>query len=172
VQFDIGDAATLPFENETFDAVMSSQVFEYLDRTGEALSEIFRVLKPGGLVLIHDTDWGALLWHSSDAERMSRILQVWDGHLADPSLPQSLGSRLKAAGFAEVGAEPYIQLETELERGSVSDILMQFIVGYVESQGVPAADAIAWKEDLEKLGTAGAYFFNSNEYIFTGRKPA
>ncbi len=172
VQFDIGDVAKLPFDNETFNAVLSSQVFEYLGGLGEALSEIYRVLKPGGLVLIHDTDWGALLWHSSDTERMSRIMQVWDGHLVDPSLPQSLGSKLKGAGFAEVRAEAVIQLETEFERGSVSDILMRFLVGYVESQGIPATEATAWKEDLEKLGATGDYFFNSNEYIFTGRKPA
>ena len=95
VQFDVGDAAKLPYENETFDAVLSSQVFEYLDDLGGSLSEINRVLKPNGLVLIHDTDWGALLWHSSDAARMSRILEVWDGHLAHPSLPQTLGRKLK-----------------------------------------------------------------------------
>lgn len=172
VQFDIGDVAKLPFESESFDAVMSSQVFEYLEGIGEALSEVYRVLKPGGTVLIHDTDWGALLWHASDAARMSRILQVWEGHLTHPSLPQSLRRKLIDAGFAEVRAEPVVQLETEFERGSVSDILMQFVVGYVESQGIPSAEATAWKEDLETLGATGDYFFNSNEYIFTGRKPA
>jgi arsenite methyltransferase len=61
VEFVLGDAYKLPFENSTFDVVMSSQVFEYLDDVGAALSEIFRVLKPRGRVLIHGTEWGALL---------------------------------------------------------------------------------------------------------------
>src|SRR5262249_533944 len=61
VRFQRGEAAHLPFDDATFDAVMSSQVFEYLNDVGSALAEMFRVLKPEGRVLIHDTDWGALL---------------------------------------------------------------------------------------------------------------
>jgi arsenite methyltransferase len=73
VEFVLGDAYKLPFENSTFHVVMSSQVFEYLDDVAAALSEIFRVLKPRGRVLIHGTEWGALrggrampsAWHVS-----------------------------------------------------------------------------------------------------------
>ena len=57
VEFVQGDAYRLPFENSSFDVVMSSQVFEYLDNVVAALSEIFRVLKPGGRVLMHGTEW-------------------------------------------------------------------------------------------------------------------
>ena len=133
--------------------------------------EMYRVLRPGGRVLIHDTDWGTLLCWSSDAQRMARVMAVWDKHLTDPHLPQTLGSKLRDAGFSDIKAEPIVQLETEFDPGSVSGVLMRFIVGYVESQGIPAAEASAWKEDLENLGAAGDYFFSSNEYVFVGRKP-
>jgi arsenite methyltransferase len=108
VRFQHGEAAHLPFDDATFDAVMSSQVFEYLDDVSSALAEMFRVLKPGGRVLIHDTDWGALLWHASDPDRMARIMKVWDGHLADPHLPQTLGRKLTNAGFKNVRAEAVV----------------------------------------------------------------
>ena len=61
VQFQLGEAAQLPFDDKTFDAVMSSQVFEYLDNVSGGLQEMYRVLRPGGRVLIRDTDWGTLL---------------------------------------------------------------------------------------------------------------
>jgi len=172
VHFELGDAAQLPFEDATFDAVMSSQVFEYLDNVSGGLREIYRVLRPGGRALIHDTDWGALLWRSSDEARMVRVMGVWDQHLTDPCLPQTLVSQLRDAGFSDIKVEPFVQLETEFDPGSVSGVLMRFILGYVESQGVPASEAAAWKSDLENLGAAGEYFFSSNEYIFVGRKPA
>jgi len=170
-KFKIGDAEQLPYADSAFDAVMSSQVFEYLNNVSGGLQEIYRVLRPGGRVLIHDTDWGALLWRSSDMQRMARVMDVWDRHLADPNLPQSLGSKLRETGFAEIKVEPIVQIETEFDPGSVSGVLMQFITGYVESQGIPASEATAWKEDLERLGAAGDYFFSSNEYIFLGGKP-
>jgi arsenite methyltransferase len=171
VQFELGDAAQLPFDDETFDAVMSSQVFEYLENVSGGLQEIYRVLRPGGRVLIHDTDWGTLLWRSSDSQRMARVMAVWDKHLTDPHLPQTLASKLRDAGFSDIKAEPIVQLETKYDPGSVSGVLMRFIVGYVESQGVPASEANAWKDDLESLGAAGDYLFSSNEYVFVGRKP-
>lgn len=172
VSFELGEAAQLPFDDQTFDVAMSSQVFEYLEDVSGGLREIFRVLRPGGRVLIHDTDWGALLWRSSDAARMARIMEVWDRHLTDPCLPQTLGCKLRAAGFGHVRVQPFVQLETEFDPSSVSGVLMRFIVGYVESQGVPTAEAAAWRADLENLGAAGGYFFSLNEYIFSAKKPA
>ncbi len=171
VNFQLGDASNLPFDNATFDAVMLSQVFEYLDDVSGAIAEMFRVLKSGGRVLIHDSDWGALLWHSSDPERMARIMKIWDGHLADPHLPQSLSRKLTDAGFKNVRAEPVVHVETNYDPTSVSAILIKFVVGYVVSQGVSQSEANAWADDLKALGSSGDYFFNHNEYIFTADKP-
>lgn len=41
----------IPFADETFDYVFSNQVFEHVQNYPEALSEIYRVLKPGGCSL-------------------------------------------------------------------------------------------------------------------------
>ena len=149
---------------------MSSQVFEYLDDVVGGLAEIFRVLKPGGRVLIHDTDWGAWLWHSSDPDRMARIMKIWDGHLADPHLPQTLGQKLTDAGFKNVRAEAVVQVETNYDPSSVSAILMKFVVAYIVSQSISQSEADAWADDLRALGSSGNYFFSSNEYIFTAHK--
>jgi SAM-dependent methyltransferase len=171
VSFYLGDAVDLPFAEATFDAAISTQTFEYLPNVEAALAEIFRVLKPGGRVLIHDTEWDAWAWHSSDRARMNRIMEVWDNHLADPHLPQTLGSRLTAAGFKDVRIEPLVHVETTYSPTSMSAILIKFVAGYVTSQGIPDSEATAWADDLRTLGSSGHYFFSSNEYIFTGIKP-
>jgi ubiquinone/menaquinone biosynthesis C-methylase UbiE len=171
VSFQLGEVSHLPFDDATFNAVMSSQVFEYLDDVAGGLAEMFRVLKPGGRVLIHDTDWGALLWHSSDPDRMARMMASWDRHLADPHLPQTLGRKLSDVGFKNVWAEPVVHLEMSYDPSSVSAVLMKFVVGYVMSQGVSQSEAVDWADDLRALGSSGAYFFSSNEYIFTADKP-
>lgn len=171
VSFQLGQASRLPFDAATFDAVMSSQVFEYLDDVAGGLAEMFRVLKPGGRVMIHDTDWGATLWYSSDPDRMARIMKIWDGHLANPHLPQTLGRRLADAGFKNVRAEAVVQLETSYDPRSISAILMKFVVGYVVSQGVSQSEAGEWADELRAIGCSGDYFFSANEYIFTAEKP-
>ena len=171
VSFHLGDAVDLPFDAATFDAVLSTQTFEYLPNVGAALGEIARVLKPGGRVLIHDTEWDALTWHSTDRARMHRIMAVWDKHLADPHLPQTLGAKLTAAGFTGVGVETLVHVETTYDPASMSAIVIKFVAGYVTSHGIPESEASAWADDLRALGSTGDYFFSSNEYIFTGIKP-
>jgi len=44
----------LPFENETFDSVFSAYVFRNLDSVDRTMTEIARVLRPGGIVGVVD----------------------------------------------------------------------------------------------------------------------
>lgn len=48
-RFVAGDAFRLPFRDATFDAVICSEVLEHLTDYKDALREIHRVVKPGGL---------------------------------------------------------------------------------------------------------------------------
>src|SRR3990170_5193646 len=47
----LGDAAALPYRDNSFDAVVCVDVLEHLDDDGAALADIFRVCKPGGRLL-------------------------------------------------------------------------------------------------------------------------
>jgi SAM-dependent methyltransferase len=47
-----GDVQRLPFADATFDAVLASHVMEHLSRPDEALTEMARVLRPGGRLLL------------------------------------------------------------------------------------------------------------------------
>ncbi len=52
----IGDAEQLPFKDASWEIVLCSEVFEHLARPQVVVSELWRVLKPGGL-LIMTTDF-------------------------------------------------------------------------------------------------------------------
>jgi arsenite methyltransferase len=61
VSFGKGDAMALPFPDGSFDAVTATQVYEYVADMPAALTEARRVLRPGGRLLILDTDWDSLV---------------------------------------------------------------------------------------------------------------
>jgi SAM-dependent methyltransferase len=48
----IGYLHEMPLENNTFDAVLCTQVLEHLEKPRESISEMYRVLKPGGRLLM------------------------------------------------------------------------------------------------------------------------
>ena len=53
----VADAANLPFEDNSFDLIFSSNVLEHVEKLDEAFTEMKRVLAPGG-VMIHSMPTG------------------------------------------------------------------------------------------------------------------
>jgi SAM-dependent methyltransferase len=49
----VGDATALPFPDRCFAAVVAFDVLEHVDELERAVSEIYRVLRPGGRLLVH-----------------------------------------------------------------------------------------------------------------------
>ena len=52
VAFKQADVPPLPFSDNSFDAVVSFQVIEHIENDNEFVGEIYRVLKPGGLLIL------------------------------------------------------------------------------------------------------------------------
>jgi arsenite methyltransferase len=163
--FAAGDAYALPFPDGSFDAAVSTQVFEYLPDVPGALAEAHRVLRPGGRLLILDTDWDSIVWHSRDLERMRRVLTAWDEHLVDPYLPRRLTRLCEAAGLTVTERTAIPLLNAGYDQNTYSAGLIGFIAAFVPGrQGLTEADATAWADDLIALGDE--YFFSLNRYLF------
>jgi arsenite methyltransferase len=171
MRFVAGDACELPFADESFDAAVATQVYEYVPDLPTALGEAFRVLRPGGRLLVLDTDWDSIVWHSGDVGRMRRVLAAWDEHLVDPHLPRRLTRLLSDARFSVARCEAIPLLNAGHDPDSFSAGLIGFVAAFVPGrQGLTQADARAWAEDLTALGDD--YFFSLNRYVFLATKRA
>ena len=68
---------SLPFETDYFDSCRSERLFQHLSNPAQALSEMTRVTKSGGWVVVLDTDWGSLSTDSDETDierRQARFL--------------------------------------------------------------------------------------------------
>jgi SAM-dependent methyltransferase len=52
-----GDALRLPFPDAVFDKIIASEVMEHLENDRGALAEMFRVLRPGGVLAVTVPAW-------------------------------------------------------------------------------------------------------------------
>jgi ubiquinone/menaquinone biosynthesis C-methylase UbiE len=164
----VGDTR-LPFDDASFDGAVSTQAYEFVQQLPAALAELHRVLRAGARAVILDTDWSALVWHSSDGERMDRVLDGWRRRVADPHLPRTLGRQLRDAGFQVTHREAYAILDTDGDPDSYSAHQIEHLGA--SASGVAAEEIEAWAADLRELAASGDYFFSLNRYVFVATKP-
>ncbi len=87
------------FNDGIFDFVFSKSVIEHLWTPDNFIKEIYRVLKPGGRIIIMAPDWHSQRWIFYD-----------DYTHVHPYTTASLNNLLKAYGFKELTSEKFYQL--------------------------------------------------------------
>jgi SAM-dependent methyltransferase len=94
-----GSAYALPFPDGTFDKVIAAEILEHLPEDAQAMSELARVLKPGGLIAVTVPRWlpEKVCWALSDDYHANE-----GGHIRIYKEDQ-LRARLSGAGLEPVG---------------------------------------------------------------------
>lgn len=173
LSYQCADATVLPFEDDYFDVVVSTQVAEYVPDLEAFLCEAQRVLKPGGRGLILATDWEGVCWHSEHPDRMEKVLKAFAPHCADSKLPRTLAARLRKAGLVVDDVTYFSIVNLDRYEGCYGGGLVPFIVAYVKEQNtVPEQELQAWAKEQATLDAGGEHFFSTGRFSFSIRKPA
>ena len=173
VQLREADAGSLPAEDGSFDAALCVQVLEYVPDATAALSEMRRVLRPGGRIVVWDVDWATLSIHSEDPALTERVLAGFDEHLTHRSLPRSLASRMRAAGFETVAMQGHVFATAEFDAETYGAATVPVIGAFVAGrESVGEADAARWVAEQRELGARGEFYFAVTQFCFTAANPA
>jgi SAM-dependent methyltransferase len=172
VELRSGDAVTLPVDDASFDAALCVQVLEYVPDPTVALAKMHRALRPGGRVVVWDVDWATVSLHALDSALTDLVLRAWDEHLSHPSLPRTLGPRLRSAGFEKVCMEAHPFCTCELDPETYGVALLPFVGAFVVGRnGITDKQAQAWVSEQRELGERTEFYFASTQLCFTATKP-
>ncbi len=104
LKFVHGDAMSLPFVDAQFDLVHARFVLMHLSKPLSAIKEIFRVLKPGGTILLHEGIHDAI-WLDPISPHFNRVIESWKRLMEENNQDHSVGLRLysflRRCGFIE-----------------------------------------------------------------------
>lgn len=106
LRFEIGSAEALPFPDASFDAVFEHTLLEHVPDPLSVLSEMRRVLRPGGCVGLRDGDWGSNIFVPAlgpELEAAFVLYERWWRHRGgDPRFGRRQRALLREAGFGRL----------------------------------------------------------------------
>jgi ubiquinone/menaquinone biosynthesis C-methylase UbiE len=165
------DAMSLPFATDFFDSCRSERLFQHLPNPAQALSEMTRVTKSGGWVVVLDTDWGSLSTDTDETDIERRLARF----LAESSLQNGYSGRklyrlFKQQNLADISFEVFpvaIPNYALARRGTQAERIEQEAL---KAGVVTAKELHRWQTGLEQADSEGVYFCSVNLMLFAGRK--
>ncbi len=108
VQFRSGDIARLELDDGACDGAHCERVLQHVEAADLAIGELVRVTRPGGRIVVIDTDWGMHAIHGADPRLTALVVDAWAANAANGWS----GRRLPAL-FADAGMpNPVVVAET------------------------------------------------------------
>jgi ubiquinone/menaquinone biosynthesis C-methylase UbiE len=105
VSFAVGDVYALDVPDGSFDVVHAHQVLQHLSDPVAAVTEAQRVLRPGGIFAVRESDYASFFWAPANA-RLDRWLtlyhQLTERNRADADAGRHLPGWVRAGGFSDV----------------------------------------------------------------------
>ena len=169
LDFRVGDAYALPFEDETFDACRADRVFHHLVDPGRALGEMARVTRSGGRIAISDTDYGSLVVEAPDVALTGRILAHHAERMESGRVGRQLPGLLRDAGLGAVRVTPFAAVATEYDEEVLK--LRDKAERAARAGVITAADAERWVESLAVAARAGRFVCAQIVLTVVGTKP-
>lgn len=141
-----------------FDFAYARFVMQHLAVPAEGLRGLYRLLKPGGMVVLADVDDGLTVLYPEPPEldqimRLSEAVQAQAG--GDRRIGRKLPALLEEAGFSDVGFDVLPFTSHHLGRAALFDIVLSFRLQQAQ-HGVPA--------EMEQLVARAKAFFAGRDW--------
>jgi SAM-dependent methyltransferase len=158
-----GNATSLPFPDDSFDASISVTVLEECD-ANTGLAEMMRVTRPGGriAVAVRAEDVPGVVNVDLPPDLKSAAERIQRGVSANGCGDATLYTRCAEAGLQN--AHYFIASETQVDPGSAA---VSLITG-----NISAADRVVWDEAFQRAVGDGTFFVTRFLHCAVGNKPA
>jgi len=169
IDFRVGDVTSPAFDSNSFDRCHTERTLIHISDPQQAVQEMIRVLRSGGLLLAFEGDLDTNVLDSSETEVIRRILRFWCDSFQCPHGGRRLPALFKKAGLLNIHVQPHTFI---FDFEVTEQVLISGTLERAIQAGVVTSDeADRWVSDLKQRRDSGIFFFADTGFLVSGRKP-
>ncbi len=169
VEFYVAEAEKLQFSDNSFDGCRCDRVFQHLPDRKQVLSEMIRVTRPGGNIVVSDPDYDSLLVDSSNKELTRRIVNFASDYVLNGWSGRQLNRFFKEFGLNDTLVFPITAIFTNYQ--SIDKILgFSFMTENMQKAGLLSDNERSeWLSELKQADQDGLFFSAMTIYTVSGK---
>lgn len=167
-EFVLADAEALPLPDGAARAYRAERLFHAVPNPERALAEAYRVLAPGGRVVLVGQDWDSFMVESDDPWLNREVIHASADAIPYPSAPRRQPELLRAAGFAGVEVEGALFVFTDEE---VLPMLVQLAARVNRAGAVGEERVREWLSEQRRRAAEGRMFVGMPFVVVSADRP-
>lgn len=170
IQWGVCQAEFLPFIDARFDGVLAARLLLHVLNPKHVLSELKRVVRPGGRVVVMDWDFETVTIDHSDRNLTRRVLH-WrcDHHGGNNWSGRKLWKLMKTTGLVNVQIFPYVSFATN-ENDSLTRSIFRAAQVARDASVINQKEYTNWVEELKSCIADDCFSASIVYFIVAGER--
>jgi ubiquinone/menaquinone biosynthesis C-methylase UbiE len=167
IDYSVGLAEALPYADASFDHVRAERLLIYLTDPDKAISEMKRVLKPGGVIAIIEPHFETTSVNLKDRALVHRVMAHEAATAVKQSwLPSQLTAMLTGAGLRDIDVNTRVVI---FPQDLGADYFSSTAENAQKDGSITQAQRSAWDADIKALHASGLLFGTIDYFLFTAK---
>jgi ubiquinone/menaquinone biosynthesis C-methylase UbiE len=168
----------LAFADNAFDLIFHKDTLECISDIAAHISEMHRILKPGGIIVCIHRDWESIVFNGNNKVLINKAIYSYANFLqagwmddCDGWIGRRVWGYFNKTGLFDGAVKVYNNIETDFTEEHSGWHYMHEMNYFLEPKGfLTKAEYAELIEDMKATYACGEYLCMSPYYIYTGRK--
>ena len=147
-EFVHGDIQNLPFEQSFLHSCRVDRVLQHVERPAAVLEEMFRTVRPGGMVVCAEPDWATFTINHENRTMARQIADAWSESFRHPRIGRQLKHNLREAGCVEAETQEFLLVAPSFNSSEIVFDLYQTASRVATSTG--SEEPLAWLSEARE----------------------
>ena len=167
ITFEIGEVQALPFPDGSFDVCRAQRLLEHVPDADRPLTEMVRVTRPGGRIVVFDIDWDTLIIDHPDRETTRTIVRSYSDSIRNGWLGRQLPRLFKEQHLEVLSIDP---VQVFVHYAMAELFLVSHLAALQINGTLSAGTAQQWWSYLRHADEHGTLLISFTAFVIVGAK--